>query len=212
MKVPVTIHRARLGNERFRVIRPATTWPHAVLVDHDRWLDMLVDESAAAGIGALWLLAARSSRSLIHLPLRANASPFEKAAPGIGARLDLVLLHHSLRFAPSRWKEVRGELDRGRRTTASLPESDSREDLRSRHHRENRDLFHQHLHAETLFMTGSAKLFRATAGRFLEVARNGPALVPGHSRRSHYCERFHSGGGLLGDAREIHVEFSADGA
>jgi hypothetical protein len=91
----------------------ATAWPHAVLVDHDRWLDMLVNETAAAGIGALWLLAARSSRSLIHLPLRANASPFYEPEPGIGARLDLVLLHHSLRFAPSRWKEVRGKLGRG---------------------------------------------------------------------------------------------------
>jgi hypothetical protein len=212
MKVPVTIHRARLGNERFRVIRPATTWPHAVLVDHDRWLDMLVDESAAAGIGALWLLAARSSRSLIHLPLRANASPFEKAAPGIGARLDLVLLHHALRFAPSRWKEVRGKLDRGRRTTASLPESDSREDLRSRHHRENRDPVPS---APSCRNVVHDRQRQAIPGDGRTVPGGGPErsrTCAGPFTSIALCERFHSGGGLLGDAREIHVEFSADGA
>ncbi|MFJ9041100.1 hypothetical protein ACIRF8_31590 [Streptomyces sp. NPDC102406] len=40
-------------------------------------------------------------------------------------------------------------------------------DPEARHYADNRDLFHQHLHAETLFMTGSAKVFRETARHFL---------------------------------------------
>jgi hypothetical protein len=209
MKLPIMVHRAGLGGEEFRVIRPARTLPNAVLLDHDRWLDMYVDETAAAAIGGLWLLAARSSRSLIHLPLRGNIWPFEATGAGFGAKLDLVLLHHSLQFPPSRWKELRRALDAGRPTTASVPEAGQPVDppTGSRHHRENRDLFRQHLHAETLFMTGSADLFRVTAGHFLEVARHGPGFAESGSRAAHYCERFHSGDGVLGVAREIHVEY-----
>nr|MDQ3577604.1 hypothetical protein [Actinomycetota bacterium] len=66
MRLPVTIHRARLGSEEFRVIRPATPLIRAVLVDQDRWLNMCVDHDAAQRIGALWMLAARSARSLVH--------------------------------------------------------------------------------------------------------------------------------------------------
>lgn len=203
MKLPVKIHRARLGGEEFRVIRPGAILPNAVLLDHNHWLDMYVDEAAATAIGGFWLLAARSPRSLIHLPLRANTWPFDESRAGFGAKLDLVLLHHSLQFAPSRWKEVRRKLDTGLPGTANLPEAAlPAPELVHRHHRENHDLFHQHLHAETLFMTGSAKVFRATAEHFLDVARHGPEAP------SRYSERFHSGDGVLGDAREITVEYA----
>jgi hypothetical protein len=207
MRLPIKVHHARLGREGFRVIRPGAVLPNAVLLDHDRWLDMYVDETAAAAVGGLWLLAARSPRSLIHLPLRANTWPFDEPRPGFGAKLDLVLMHHSLQFAPSRWKELRGKLDAGRPTTAGLPEAARpAPDFLHRHHRENRDLFHQHLHAETLFMTGSAKVFRDTAKRFLDVARHGPGAP------SPYYERFHIYDGVLGNAREITVEYAASWA
>jgi hypothetical protein len=204
VKLPIKVHHARLGGEEFRVIRPGAIPPNAVLFDHDRWLDLYVDEVAASAVGGLWLLAARSPRSLIHLPLRANPWPFDETRAGYGGKLDLVLLHHSLQFAPSRWKELRRKLDTGRPETASLPEAaHAQPDLEHRHHRENHDLFHQHLHAETLFMTGSANVFRATARRFFDVAQRGPEAT------SHYCERFHSGNGVLGgDAREITVEYA----
>lgn len=80
-------------------------------------------------------------------------------------------------------------------------------DYAARHYRENRDLFHQHLHAETLFMTGSTKVFRETARHFLDVARKGPGYTPVHPSYPHFCTELHSNDGILGDAREIHIEY-----
>ena len=198
-RVPVLVHEARLSADRFRVVRPARSLGRAVLSDDDRHLDFRLDAGSARTAFGLWLFAARSPRSLIHLPLRAHGSP------GDGTRLDLVLLHHSLQFAPARWKELRSRLGPGRPHTAELPHRERRDvDHAARHYRENRDLFHQHVHAETLFLIGSAKLFEETAGHFLDVARHGPAHVASGVDR-HYCARFHSGDGILGNARELHV-------
>ncbi|MET9951001.1 hypothetical protein ABZ135_05550 [Streptomyces sp. NPDC006339] len=212
MKLPVVIHQARLGADEFRVVRPARPLTHAVLIDQDRYLNAYLDQDAARSVAGLWMLAARSPRSLIHLPMRANDPPAGAVPDGVGFPLDLVLLHHSLQFAPSRWKQVRGRLGPGRPQTVSLPEAEQDDvavtDYAARHYRENRDLFHQHLHAETLFMTGSAKVFRETARQFLEVAREGPGHVPVHPGYAHFCTMLHSNAGILGDAaREIHIEY-----
>jgi hypothetical protein len=211
MKLPVVIHRARVGADEFRVVRPAKPLTRAVLIDHDRHLDGYFDQDAARSITGLWMLAARSPRSLIHLPMRANHLPAREVPDDIGFRLDLVLLHHSLQFAPSKWKQVRGRLGTGRLQTVSLPEAEQDDaavpDYAARHHRENRDLFHQHLHAETLFMTGSAKVFRETARHFLDVARKGPGYVPSHPGYPYFCSELHSNDGILGDARDIHIEY-----
>jgi hypothetical protein len=51
-------------------------------------------------------------------------------------------------------------------------------------------------------MTGSARLFTETAGHFLDVAQHG---TTGDDR--HYCTRFHSNDGILGNARELHLEY-----
>ncbi|SHF54425.1 hypothetical protein [Streptoalloteichus hindustanus] len=211
MKLAITIHRARLGSVEFKVIRPARPLGRAVLVDYDRYLNAYVDQDAALRVGGLWELAASSPRALIHLPLRANPGP-SGVVLGEGSRqLDLVLLHHSLQFSPSDWKGLRQRLGPGRSRTATLPSAGraagSVIGFAERHYRENRDLFHQHLHAETLFMTGSAKVFRETARLFFDVARNGPGHVGVHPNRSHYCAEFHSNDGVLGNAREIHVEY-----
>lgn len=211
MRLPISIHHARLGATEFKVIRPARPLRHAVLIDHDWYLNAYVDEDAARRIGDLWTLAATSPRTLVHLPMRGNQPP-SPALPGDPPRrLDLVLMHHSLQFAPARWKELRGRLGPGRPRTVTLRgsgrEDDAEVDYAARHHRENRDLFHQHLHAETLFMTGSTQVFRETARHFHEVARNGPAHVRAHPSRSHFCTRFHSDDGTLGNAREIHIEY-----
>ncbi|WP_310727883.1 hypothetical protein [Streptomyces sp. N2A] len=211
MKLPVRIHHARLGAAEFRVVRPAQPLRRAVLIDHDRHLDVHLDQDAARKIGVLWALAARSPRSLIHLPLRTNRLPGRDVADDAGAQLDLVLLHHSLQFAASRWKKVRGRLGAGRLQTVSLPEAEHGDrtdsDYAARHYQENRDLFHQHLQAETLFMTGSAKVFRETARHFHDVARNGPNYVPVHPSYPHFCTELHSNDGTLGNAREIHIEY-----
>ncbi|MFI0257762.1 hypothetical protein ACH4OW_01775 [Streptomyces sp. NPDC017056] len=198
MKLPVTIHQARLGAENFKVIRPARPLPHAVLVDRDLRLNLCLDQESAQHIGALWTLAATSPRALIHLPLRATQ-------PG-AQTLDLVLLHHSRQFAPSRWKDVRRRLPPGRPRTITLPDApltdEPETDPGTRHHRENRDRFHQHLHAETLFMTGSAKLFKETTNRFSALAQHTPTPPT-----THHCTAFHSTDGTLTPtAREIHIE------
>jgi hypothetical protein len=211
MKLAVVVHQGRSGADEFRVIRPAEPLTRALLVDHDWYLGAYLDENAARSVAGLWLLAARSPRSLIHLPVRTN-QPSAREAPGaLGPQLDLVLLHHSLQFAPSRWKQLRGRLGPGCRQTASLPEAGHDADViihrAARHHRENRDRFHQHLHAETLFMTGSAKVFRETARHFLDVAREGPGYIPPHPGRPHFCTELHSNDGILGNAREIHIEY-----
>ncbi|KQX13375.1 hypothetical protein ASC82_12455 [Streptomyces sp. Root431] len=211
MKLPVVVHRARWGADEFRVIRPAQPLTRAVLIDHDRYLNAHLDQEAARSIAVLWMLAARSPRSLIHVPMRANHPPARDMSDHAGALLDLVLLHHSLQFAPSRWKELRGRLGPGRPQTVSLPEAKDDDlagtDYAGRHYRENRDLFHQHLHADTLFMTGSAKVFRETAQHFLDVAREGPVYTQVHPRYPHYCAELHSTDGTLGNAREMHIEY-----
>ncbi|MET7998700.1 hypothetical protein ABZU76_48330 [Amycolatopsis sp. NPDC005232] len=105
---------------------------------------------------------------------------------------------------------MRQRLSPGRPQTATLPEADHADemsiDYAARHYRDNHDKFHQHLHAETLFMTGSAKVFRETAGRFLDIARQGPAFVA-TPNYPHYCTELHVGDGILAHARELHIEY-----
>ncbi|MEU9299607.1 hypothetical protein [Streptomyces sp. NPDC048269] len=203
MKLPLTIHQARLGAAEFKVIRPARPPERAVLFDDAWYLNAYVDQESARLMAGLWTLAASSPRSLIHLPLRGSR-------PGTESRgLDLVLLHHSLQFAPSRWKEVRGRLGPGRPHSVALPVADPDIDHAALHHAENLDVFRQHLHAETLFVTGSAKVFRATAGVFRQVAEEGPGHVRDGSRHGHYCVQVRCGDAR---ARDIHVEYTDEWA
>ncbi|MFE2289062.1 hypothetical protein ACFXDJ_33440 [Streptomyces sp. NPDC059443] len=212
MNIPVTIHQARLGQAEFKVIRPARPPARAVLVDRDRYLNVSLDRHAARLTAGLWSMAASSPRSLIHLPIRNNPLP-EADPPRPGERrLDLVLLHHSLQFPPSRWKELRARLGPGRPQTVAPPvpapfPEDGVAGWEVRHHAENRDLFHQHVHADTLFMTGSAKLFRETARHFFDIALYGPGHVSRPGGYPHYCTELHSLAGILGNAREFHIEY-----
>ncbi|MET7998701.1 hypothetical protein ABZU76_48335 [Amycolatopsis sp. NPDC005232] len=101
MKLPVTIHHARLGTDEFRVIRPACPLTHTLLTDRDWHLAVYLAQDAALMIAGLWMLAARSPRSLTHLPIRANRPPACNCPGTTSPRLDLVLLHHSLQFTPA---------------------------------------------------------------------------------------------------------------
>ncbi|MCP2260960.1 hypothetical protein LX15_004680 [Streptoalloteichus tenebrarius] len=211
MELAVTVHHARLGPRQFTVIRPRRPLTRAVLIDRDRHLDVLLDQNAARCVGGLWELAASSPRSLVHLPLRGNATPPLDPTEDAPRQLDLVLLHHSLQFAPSRWKEMRARLGAGRPRTVTVPATGrpvgSVIGVDERHYRENRDLIDEQVHAETLFLTGSAKVFRETSGRFFDIALHGFAHVRAHPRNPHYCTEFHSTEGVLGNAREIHVQY-----
>lgn len=205
MKLPLSIHRARLGPAEFKVIRPARPPVRALLAD-GRWsLHAQVDQQAAQLLAGLWSLAATSPRSLVHVPLR-RTDP-ETGEPG----LDLVLLHHSLQFAPSRWKELRARLDPGRPQTARLPGPASADPAPGqwpqRHHKENRDRFHQHVHAGTLFMTGSAELFADTAWLFADIAHRGPGHVFAHPDGRHYCAELGMYDNLVAVGSGLHVVY-----
>ncbi|MFB7463232.1 hypothetical protein ACFCZ1_06940 [Streptomyces sp. NPDC056224] len=203
MMLPLTVHRARLGADEFKVIRPARPPRRAALLDGAWYLNAYVDQEAARLVSGLWTLAASSPRSLIHLPLRGSRPD---AAP---RGLDLVLLHHSLQFAPSRWKELRGRLGPGRRRSVDLSVREPGTGPASLRHADNLDVFRQHLHAETLFVTGSAKVFRETAGVWRRVAEDGPGHVRDGSRHGHCCAQVRGGDAR---ARDIHVEYTDEWA
>ncbi|KOU13147.1 hypothetical protein ADK52_38930 [Streptomyces sp. WM6372] len=204
MRLHTTLHTARLGAVEFKVIRPARPPAHAVLVDDPWYLNGWFDREAAHVTAGLWALAATSPRSLVHLPIRANAKDGPGRATGVQRPLDLVLLHHSLQFAPSRWKELRGRLGRGRPRTVDLPvpAPDAEPVVSDRHHRENRDRFHQEIHSETLFMTGSTRTFREAAAEFATLAREGPGRAYNHGGR-HYCRSVNCDP----TDRDLHVEY-----
>lgn len=205
MKLSLSIHRARLGPAEFKVIRPARPPARAVLSDGRWYLHAHVDQEAAQLIAGLWSLAATSPRSLIHVPLR-RADP-DSGEPG----LDLVLLHHSLQFAPSRWKELRARLGAGRPRTEKLPgpvsPDRSADPWPQLHPKEQRDRFHQRVHSGTLFVTGSAKLFAHTAWLFADVAHRGPGYVQAHPDHRHYCTRMGEGDGLVATGSGLHVVY-----
>ena len=223
MKVKVVVQRVRLGAEQHRVIRPARPLNNAALHDHGlEGYNVYVDREDGRRVGTLWLLAARSPRSLVYLPLRATPPP-----PGIGDDwapehpLDLVLAHHSLQFRPSHWKRVRQRITAGNAPrelrTAGVPDrdllSDEEIDYSALHHRDNRDVLRQHRYAETLFVTGSTAAFREAASHFFAVAKEGPPAVAGNSlylpvgSNHHVCSQFSWPRSASRENREIHVEY-----
>ncbi|MFB0630642.1 hypothetical protein [Streptomyces sp. AB3(2024)] len=60
-------------------------------------------------------------------------------------------------------------------------------------HAGDRDRFHRHIHAETLFLTGSAPLFRRGAALLRDVALSGPAHRRTPARHGHYCREVDCG-------------------
>ncbi len=100
MEERVRVHKVQLGGDEFRVIRPEPSSARLALRDDHHWLSMYVDRAGAQRLVALWALAARSARSLIHLPIRANRAPegVDHVGGAVGdgepVTLDLVLLHH----------------------------------------------------------------------------------------------------------------------
>ena len=202
----------RLGADEFRVIRPAQPLSHAVLIDHDRHLDVYLDQDAARRIAGLWMLAARSPRSLIHLPMRANRPPVREVPDDVGFQLDLVLLHHSLQFAPSSWKQVE-EPSRRR-------PSPDRELARHRSCRQRRSrLGSTSLPGEPRPVSPAPSCRDAVHDRQREaVPRDGSALPRCRPQRTELRSgppqlsvllrlELHSNDGILGDAREIHIEY-----
>ncbi|MBP0450080.1 hypothetical protein J5Y04_11030 [Kitasatospora sp. RG8] len=217
MKLRTTVHRVRTGRDEYRVVSATAGEGLAVLYDGPWEMQLYADRAGARDLAAAWALAARSPRSLIHLPLRADAG-----SPGLEGQeavpLDLVLLHHSLGFPPSRWKEVRARLGRGVPHTADIPESDfpaeDEIDHERRHFAGWRDELHFAGAARTLFLTGSAEAFRRTGTLVRSLDTEAAAVMARWPNRSHYCVTLtHGSGNRPGRAPkggvpgQLHIEY-----
>ncbi|MFF0174094.1 hypothetical protein [Micromonospora profundi] len=66
----------------------------AVPIDNNPWFVLELNAEAAFTITGLWMLAARSRRTLIHLPLRGKPPPEPSLATAPVGELDLVLSHY----------------------------------------------------------------------------------------------------------------------
>jgi hypothetical protein len=183
----------KLGPGSYRVVRPAIEMRGACLHE-TRWygLDMHVDHRASVDLAMAWGLAIRSPRTLIYLPL----NRFRDGRDDGALPLDLVLAHHSLAFAPSRWKQVRARLGLGTPMRVRLPSDTFAPRPLSEHrqhtHRDFRDHLRWDIAAETLFLVGSAQAFRLHADQLRGLAEDAPGYVatrPG----GHYCAEINIG-------------------
>lgn len=202
---------ARLGAERFRVIRPERVPGHAVLHDDLLGKQLSVDKAAAVELAIAWWLAARSPRSLVWLPLR--SSPASCGSDPGARRLDLVLLHHSLHFSASRWKDVRSRLaePKPHKVTmppGALPDFDHPDHDR-RWHREFRDVLRWTVAADTLFVVGSRLAFELEGWKLRRLAEEGPADLAMRPE-AHVCAEIELGRRHWrhrpDDYSELHVE------
>ncbi|WP_226966841.1 hypothetical protein [Streptomyces phaeolivaceus] len=192
------VHRARLGGDEFRVIRPVPSPARLALRDDHHWLSMYVDRAGAEQLVALWALAARSARSLVHLPIRAEPAPEGvMAGDGEPVSLDLVLVHHSLRFPTASWKEVRARLDAGRLQTAATADHDFPDPGTSRHprrlYRSYRDHFAFAVAAHTLFVVGSPTAFREYGSTLRGLVDEAPSFPHRYPHAGHFCVEFGAG-------------------
>lgn len=182
LRLKITVQQVRLGDEQYRVISPSRPLKNGALYKFKDSYHMYVDRTDGRRIGALWLLAARSPRSLVYLPTRTPAKDLE----GVHEEempFDLVLAHRAVQFRPSQWKKLRARLRAGNAPrelrTASVPvrdlPADAPEiDYASPSDPEHRNLLHQQVHAETLFLTGSTAAFKEAAPHIFAVTKDGP--------------------------------------
>ncbi|KRV46653.1 hypothetical protein AQ490_12345 [Wenjunlia vitaminophila] len=219
LRVRISVQHVRLGGVEHRVIRPARPLRNGALYRSHSFYDMYVDRADGRRIATLFLLAARSPRSLVHLPTRAAPT-----APDVGwlgeQPLDLVLAHRATQFPVTRWKRLRERLNAGNAPrelrTARVPLGDVPAGEESSgtpvddHWR--RDPLRQHVHARTLFLTGGTGAFREAARDLLDVTREGPPAaatrlyIPG-SCNYHVCRLLHAWEDLDHGREQFHVEF-----
>ncbi|MEU5692268.1 hypothetical protein [Actinosynnema sp. NPDC020468] len=183
-----SVQDVRLGADHHRVIRPARPIAHASLYEGRLGAHLSVDKAAAADLASAWWLAARSPHSLVHLPLRSSTSTCgEEYGP---RKLDLVLLHHSLAFPVSRWKEVRAHRSRPAPHKVTLPPAAFPAFDRDAHHRSLHDGFHDHLRwsiaADTLFLVGSRHAYELRADEVRALAEDCSAHLA-QAPETHCC-------------------------
>ncbi|MFD5829919.1 hypothetical protein, partial [Lentzea sp. NPDC060358] len=173
----------RLGKDEYRVVRPARSVAHAPLYEGYRGVESCVDKAAARVLALAWMFAMRSPRTLVYLPLR--RSGHAGCVHGDGPMLDLVLMHHSLGFRLSRWKEVRARLGDGRLHTAVSRGLGAERDHEGLFHRENRDLLRGEVVGETAFVVGSGPAFHVSGFGLCRLAEDGPRFL--HENPGAHC-------------------------
>ncbi|ADI09907.1 hypothetical protein SBI_06787 [Streptomyces bingchenggensis BCW-1] len=182
LRVKIIVQKVRLAGTEYRVIRPAGPLRNGALYKTHSHYEMYVDRPDGRRIGALWLLAARSPRSLVYLPMRTAPT-----APGVGWEdeqpLDLVLAPRTVQLRPSRWKRIRERLNVGNAPrelrTASVPERDLpglKADciIPDNPKAANDFLLRKDVYAETLLLTGGTAAFREGAKEIFAVTKDGP--------------------------------------
>ncbi|MGW0944073.1 hypothetical protein ACWD4O_16200 [Streptomyces sp. NPDC002623] len=219
MSTRVRIHHVRLGGDEFRVIRADPAAGRLALRDDRHWLSMYADRDGAAQLVALWALAARSARSLVHLPIRADPVPEGVVGDGEPVALDVVLVHHSLQFPTASWKQIRARLGAGRPHTVTTPDQDFPDetaiDHDRRHHREFRDHLDFDIAAHTLFVVGSSTAFREHGTALRALVDEAPSYAHRHpgAGAGHFCVELGAGPWPHATARRhvparLHIQYS----
>ncbi|MFE2014427.1 hypothetical protein [Streptomyces sp. NPDC059491] len=218
MRQRVEVHEVRLDGGGVRVVRSAPAPGRLALHDDGHWLSMDADRAGVGRLTALWALAARSPRSLVHLPIRAEAASGGVAGEGPPA-LDLVLAHHSLQFPAAAWKGVRSRLGTGRPQTVRVPDGDFPDEDDVDHDRWYHGSFRDHLRfdiaARTLFVVGSATAFREHGAVLRRLVDEAPSRGQGDRPSRHHCVELTSGPRTRPRARgrvptTLHVEYRGD--
>lgn len=219
LRAKVVVRQVRLGSDEYRVIRPARAKNVRLYATTRNNYGLYVDRTDGRQLGTLLMLAARSPRSLVYLPLRSNPD-----VPGIGLPdeqpLDLVLVPRARQFRPAHWKRLRTRITAANAQrelrTASVPENDLTKDIPGdRLPSDDRYTIHQHLYAETLFLTGTSGAFRETARHVFALAADGPpraAEYYGHDYYAwgcnyHHCSNLYDRDRLPRNCRQLHMTF-----
>ena len=222
LRVKIVVQKVQLAGTEYRVIRPARPLKNGALYKAHSHYEMYVDRTDGRRIGTLWLLAARSPRSLVYLPMR--TAPTVGVGEEDGQPLDLVLAPRTVQLRPSRWKRIREHLNMGNAVrelrTASVPERDLPDldadySIPDNPKEANEFLIRKNIYAETLLLTGGTAAFREGAKEIFAVTKYGPPeaatklYIPG-ACNYHVCRPIYDWGldtPQMRNWEQLHVEF-----
>ena len=200
MRITGSIHLARLGPTTYRVIRPAVPIGRVTVRDNQDWWFAAADRAGAMLVAGLIEIAARSPRSLVHVPLRGGSvTPVGWGWLGELAAVDLLLAQPALQFPAHRWPEVRRRLDPGRRHSFDIPGRtleqvcDERPGCWRRTPPAETALAREH--AGALLVTATPPALRALADCFAHLAACGPGSVGRGA--PYFREKIHPLDGLM---------------
>ena len=181
VRIATTVHHARLGRDVYRVIRPATPIARVMVRDNQDWWFVAADPAGAMRVAGLIEIAARSPRSLVHIPLRGDGAPVGWQWLKQAGAVDLLVVQPRLQFPAHRWSDVRRRLDSGRMQSFEVA-GRTREQVCD----ESPGCWRRTVlakpaitraHAGTLLVTASPPALRAFADCFAHLASCGPGSV-----------------------------------